>query len=495
MSEEKRFTYEIEIDKDMIGDEKIGDVMLRLENEFCKDTIGDEEIGDVILRLENEFCKVKAKTVEEMRILKGKRKMIQYLKDHYEDVLSGHLDIMDLQKTLDKMNENLSYASTMRHNQQQQQHVSKDGKKKKKVNQIQKELRKMTQEDSTILKQPAKAGKPKSLYLLDSPKPNSRAPHSDKPASKPHEMTDALEIPQILQISFDVTFHLSAKNGKNAYKEGIFHGSKEYFAECLEIIHTHYDDFESKKPFKNLEDVIIILKYLFARSSTHLNYEDIISGYQKLNEIIDARKEVEFPAVFLGFAELFQRLNRFPQASDAAKKGIEWFENNLSCITYSYPGMPEDLIEETEKEFLIKKFYDICREIPPIPDAICKYSDCLITNKDHHIFPSKNIYRSDPDFKPFYIVICSSQCRIVYHETCWTGIKCQYSYIKLGARTPSEKDFCGTQCLTPDCEGLILKVQIYDSMDYMTRTVEDRKLKEKLGKEASVKKIEKKKRI
>ena len=69
------------------------------------------------------------------------------------------------------------------------------------------------------------------------------------------------------------------------------------------------------------------------------------------------------------------------------------------------------------------------------------------------------------------------------------------SYIKLGARTPSEKDFCGTQCLTPDCEGLILKVQIYDSMDYMTRTVEDRKLKEKLGKEASVKKIEKKKRI
>ena len=489
---EKRFTYEIEVDNDKIWFGQFN-------------TIGNEKIGDVIFRLENDLeyhIKDKIKTEEEMLIaLKGKRKMIQYLKDHYEDQM--HLDLMDLQKTLDKMkNKNLSVfwrpasASTTWHNQQQQQNVSKDGTKKKtKVNQIRKELRKMIQEDSTILKQPAKDGKPKSLYSLDSPKPISRAPHSDKPASKPHEMRDALEIPQILQISFDVTFHLSAKNGKNAYKEGIFHGSKEYFAECLEIIHTQYDDFESKKPFTNLEDVIIILKYLFARSSTHLNYEDIISGYQKLNEIIDARKEVEFPAVFLGFAELFQRLNRFPQASDAAKKGIEWFENNLSCITYNYPGIPEDLIEETEKEFLIKKFYDICREIPPIPDAICKYSDCLITNKDHHIFPSKNIYRSDPDFKPFYIVICSSQCKIVYHETCWTGIKCQYSYIKLGARTPSEKDFCGTQCLTPDCEGLILKVQIYDSMDYMTRTVEDRKLKEKLGKEASVKKIEKKKRI
>ena len=487
---QKWFTYEIEVDNGMI-----------MRGQF--NTISDEKIGDVIFRLENDLCiMINTETEEQMLTLKGMRKMVQYLKDHYKDQM--HLDIMDLQKTLDKMkNENKSSASTLRHNSLKdhindnpQQHVSKDGAKKKtkKVNQIRKGLQKMIQKDSGILKQPAKAGKPKSLYSLDSPKPISRAPHSDKPASKPYEMTDALEIPQILQTSFDVTFHLSAKNGKNAYKEGIFHGSKEYFAECLEIIHTHYDDFESKKPSKK-EEVIIILKYLFARSSTHLNYEDIISGYQKLNEIIDARKEVEFPAVFLGFAELFQRLNRFPQALDAAKKGIEWFENNLSCITYKYPGMPEDLIEETEKEFLIKKFYDICREIPPIPDAICKYSDCLITNKDHHIFPSKNIYRSDPDFKPFYIVICSSQCRIVYHETCWTGIKCQYSYIKLGARTPSEKDFCGTQCLTPDCEGLILKVQIYDSMDYMTRTVEDRKLKEKLGKEASVKKIEKKKRI
>ena len=191
MSEEKRFTYEIEVDKGMIW---LGQF----------NTIGDEKIGDVIFRLENDLdlCKVKTKTEEEMLILKGKRKMIQYLKDHYEDQM--HLDIMDLQKTLDKMkNKNMFSACTCvwckdHINDKQQQHVSKDGTKKKtkKVNQLQK----MIQENSGILKQPAKAGKPKSLYLLDSPKPNSRAPHSDKPASKPHEMTDALEIPQILQI-------------------------------------------------------------------------------------------------------------------------------------------------------------------------------------------------------------------------------------------------------------------------------------------------------
>ena len=95
---EKCFTYEIEVDNDMIW---IGQF----------NTIGDEKIGDVIFRLENDLCKVKTKTEEGMLILKAKRKMVQYLKDHYKDQM--HLDIMDLQKTLDKMkNENKSSAST-----------------------------------------------------------------------------------------------------------------------------------------------------------------------------------------------------------------------------------------------------------------------------------------------------------------------------------------------------------------------------------------------
>ena len=89
---EKRFTYEIEVDNGiMIG-------------QF--NTIGDEKIGDVIFRLENDLCiMINTETEEQMLTLKGMRKMVQYLKDHYKDQM--HLDIMDLQKTLNKMkNEN-----------------------------------------------------------------------------------------------------------------------------------------------------------------------------------------------------------------------------------------------------------------------------------------------------------------------------------------------------------------------------------------------------
>ena len=90
---QKWFTYEIEVDNGMI-----------MRGQF--NTISDEKIGDVIFRLENDLCiMINTETEEQMLTLKGMRKMVQYLKDHYKDQM--HLDIMDLQKTLDKMkNEN-----------------------------------------------------------------------------------------------------------------------------------------------------------------------------------------------------------------------------------------------------------------------------------------------------------------------------------------------------------------------------------------------------
>ena len=90
---QKWFTYEIEVDNGMI-----------MRGQF--NTISDEKIGDVIFRLENDLCiMINTETEEQMLTLKGMRKMIQYLKDHYKDQM--HLDIMDLQKTLNKMkNEN-----------------------------------------------------------------------------------------------------------------------------------------------------------------------------------------------------------------------------------------------------------------------------------------------------------------------------------------------------------------------------------------------------
>ena len=146
MSEEKRFTYEIEIDKDMIGDEKIGDVILRLENELCQEEVN---FFNVMSKSKTKSkSKIKQKENEGMLIFKEKRKIIQYLKDNEEKM------VIQKNLTLNKMkNGNLSSASTTEHSFADSKSIFEDGampknkRNRKKVNQ----LRKMIQEDPNIL--------------------------------------------------------------------------------------------------------------------------------------------------------------------------------------------------------------------------------------------------------------------------------------------------------------------------------------------------------
>ena len=320
---------------------------------------------------------------------------------------------------------------------------------------------------------------------------SASAPVPKKPTAKNAKKENEAKNAAIVE-----NFNRVAKEGSTCYKENIFQRCKDSFAECLGVMHSNYDALKFNKPMKSSEDVVVI-KFLYARACTGLDtYKDIISGYDKLNEIIDIHKNIKFPAVYLGLASMYQKLNRFEHALNNAQKGVEWFENNLPCVTYSYPGMSADPIEETKKEYLLTALKTLSEELkyPPSPDAICKLEKCLKFNQDNHMIPSKKIYRSDPDFKPYYRIFCNSTCILDYHEICWSQIKAQSTHIVKGTKIPSEKDFCGTKCLTPDCEGIILKIQIIDSMDYMTKTVEDRKLIERLELEALKKEEERKRK-
>ena len=219
-------------------------------------------------------------------------------------------------------------------------------------------------------------------------------------------------------------------------------------------------------------------------------------------------KEVKFPAVYLGIALMFQKLNRYEQALINAEKGVEWFDNSLPCLTYrfvhymtiflksrtyyksiifSYPGSNSDPIAETKSDYLKDFFIKLKSELkcPPRPDAVCKYYECLKINQDNHIIPSQKIFKSDPNFKPFYRVYCTDSCSLDYHDCCWSSFKVDISKAK-GSKAPTEKDFCGQVCsknFTPDCEGIIIKIEIVDAMEIL-RTIEDSKLNEKLEQEA-----------
>lgn len=60
------------------------------------------------------------------------------------------------------------------------------------------------------------------------------------------------------------------------------------------------------------------------------------------------------------------------------------------------------------------------------------------------------------DYKGHVRMQCSDGCNIAYHPACWRRFK---SDSVLGA----DKDFLGTMCKTPDCEGEIRNVYIYDT--------------------------------
>jgi len=287
----------------------------------------------------------------------------------------------------------------------------------------------------------------------------------------------------------DVDLEKLLSDGTKSYIDQIPIKSKEKFSKALEIVNGNFN-------LKTCTEVVV-MKYIYARSCTRTgNYQDILSGHSKLTEIKDIIQKVKFPAVFYGFALLYKKLNRYEQALEYTEKGLEWFNKGLPCLGYNYPG-DDKKIEETDHEFLVVQFEKLRAECkcPPKPEAICRQKHCLEVNKDLHIVPSENIHLNDPDYQGYYTVLCRSNCSLDYHHPCWERQKADYSFLVGKERTPTDKDFFGKQCFTPDCEGLIIKIVIHGSDFYEEpRILQDNKLIERLDAEDKAKKEEDKKK-
>ncbi|XP_042873701.1 uncharacterized protein LOC122254197 isoform X3 [Penaeus japonicus] len=91
------------------------------------------------------------------------------------------------------------------------------------------------------------------------------------------------------------------------------------------------------------------------------------------------------------------------------------------------------------------------------PVSRCRFKDCISTQG--HENATEEIYATDPEFKGYLEVTCEESCIISYHPCCWKAHKeCQEDRVgKL-----SDKDFLGTNCITPDCTGKISSIHIYD---------------------------------
>ena len=291
----------------------------------------------------------------------------------------------------------------------------------------------------------------------------------------PESMVQAIGDNQVVGI-----FKAKIKEASQCYMNSIPKRSKDLFGEALDIVQTNYQALQFSQPLDSCEDVVVI-KFIYGRACTGMDsYQDIIVANDIFHEILNVHKKVRFPAVYLGLALMFKKLNRFEEALKFLERGCSWFDKGLSCVTQSFPGHPTKRIDETNPTSLQQSFKSLRQELrlPPKPDAICRYQDCRGHRK--HLVPSDKIYLTDPDFRTFYRVMCRTNCVLEFHESCWTEKKSEF---KEGVKIPSERDFFGKRCFTPDCGSIIIKIIIYESCDGDPKVIEDKKLNEKIEQE------------
>jgi len=361
----------------------------------------------------------------------------------------------------------------------------KQGKKKKQNSIASEVLRERLKEDKRREDEKIKETKKRELEdvkkkMADSRERDKREleeirKRKDEKLQKDGKKTDTKE-------NIKVQFEKISKDASACLLNMVPKSSMERYSEVLEMINNDSDLLWPTSKDKNISnnEEVVVIKYLYARACGETNnYDCILDGLKKLDEIKENHKAVKFPTVFYGYCNLWKKLNRYDKALEAGREGIEFLDKGFNVTPFNWPGMPSQPIQETRKEFLLEILKTLAIELknPPKPDAVCRWKNCGQVQSSSHISPSQHIHVSDPDFKGYIKVLCSSNCRIDYHKSCWMALKGEN--MKL-SKSATEKDFFGHSCFTPDCNAIIVKIEINEENGSKT-TLQDNKLNEKVG--------------
>ncbi|KAE8741869.1 hypothetical protein FOCC_FOCC012617 [Frankliniella occidentalis] len=246
----------------------------------------------------------------------------------------------------------------------------------------------------------------------------------------------------------DLDRHAGSKNVKDDQRELLTAGSTALLNNSPQDAVSNYSSVLEKIPFKSslkMPIAQVILRYSLCVALIKCNdYQNIADAAEYLMELIDSGYASKFPALYLALARAFYSLNRFKKALEIAEKGLKSIQNMSKVKHHSWPGL-QQVIEETSKDFLHKELLALqkdCKNIKP-PDALCLYDKCL--EYSSHIVPAREIYFSDPDFKPFILLQCGAKCQFAYHNSCWEHLKHVNSYLE------EPKDLLDMPCLSEKC--------------------------------------------
>ncbi|GFQ76830.1 e3 ubiquitin-protein ligase TTC3 [Trichonephila clavata] len=190
---------------------------------------------------------------------------------------------------------------------------------------------------------------------------------------------------------------------------------------------------------------IICIKYAYAFACYKSGgYDNIQKAITILKEITEKNTDIVFPAAYYCIGLAYLKIYRFKLALENFRIVDDMLQKKVQCNSFVWPGIVT-VIEETKLDHLKSILPDLIKECenPPLPNATCRYEDCSL---------QPSIYYSDPDFKGLYCIHCSEHCYLQYHVQCWKSIRTLANHI--------DKEFLDKKCYTPDCEGVIVHMQV-----------------------------------
>ena len=282
--------------------------------------------------------------------------------------------------------------------------------------------------------------------------------------------------------------HLKLSEANSAFKNNTMERSLEQYSQALDIINNDWNQL-GYRTNKESSVMVVVVKYQFARSCSETGLlKNLTTAHNVFTEILKGtHKEVKFPAVYLGFGMLYKRLNRHERALEWVEKGVGYLDQGLPCPPSTWPGGC-DRLPDTDESLLRKALTVLKQEMkcPPRPTAVCKYRECLRVQKELNpgepFIPSQNIYLTDPDLQCFVTVVCRNDCKLDFHSPCWDEKKMDFLHVLKASKSPSERDFCGQTCFTPDCGSLIVKILITDGYNEV-KVVDNKKILQEIEEE------------
>ena len=348
--------------------------------------------------------------------------------------------------------------------------------KKQKAAEIEKEEEERKRKAAEKLKKEKEA---KAEKLREEQEKRQKAEEEEKRRKDSERVRSSSAASQQLQLK------LSEAN--SAFMNNTMERSLEQYSQALDIINSDWSQL-GYRTSKESSVMVVVVKYQFARSCSETGLlKNLTTAHNVFTEILKGtHKEVKFPAVYLGFGMLYKRLNRHERALTWVEKGVSYLEQGLPCPPSTWPG-GSDRLPDTDEPLLKKALMALRQEMkcPPRPKAVCKFRDCLSVQKQLYpgepFIPSQNIYLTDPDLQCFVTVVCRNDCKLDFHSPCWDKKKMDFLGLK-ASKSPSERDFCGQPCFTPDCGSLIVKILITDGYNEV-KVVDNKKILQEIEEE------------